>query len=104
MDYDKAQDDSDEAYSTFVEWLENKTAYELQQAKGKKKVMKAAIAAYLEKGYSAHLTIGELRDFFAYSTPCILDKAGYSEKEIDMACEIYDEINPDCFARYYLEN
>lgn len=101
MEYDKAQDDSDESYFAFVEWLENKTAAELQRAKGNERAIRAAIVGYLETGYGAHRTSGELVDFFCVSTPSVLDKAGYSEEEADDAIEIYDEINPDIFARYF---
>lgn len=101
MEYDKTQDDADASYSAFVDWLENRTAAELQQAKGKKSAIRAAIAKYLETGYGAHLTNGELVDFFCISTPCVLDKAGFTEKEMDRAVKIYDEINPDIFVRYF---
>ncbi len=101
MEYNKAQNDSDESYFAFVECLENRTAAELQQAKGNEAAIRVAVLDYLEIGYGASLTSGELVDFFCVSTPSVMDKAGYSEDEADKAIEIYDEINPKCFARFF---
>ena len=67
-------------------------------------IIKQAIADYLEKGYSARLSSGELVDFFCVSTPSILDKAGYDEEEADAAIRLYDEINTDLFSKYYPDN
>ena len=99
--YDKAQNDSEEDYFAFTTWLENKTADSLRASRGNIEATKQAIVDYLEKGYSAHLSSGELVDFFCVSTPSILDKAGYSEEEADAAVSLYDEINPALFSKYY---
>jgi hypothetical protein len=102
MKYNKSQNESEEDYSAFVEWLQNETVSSLQQAKGDVVAISAAITTYLETGYRAMLSSGELVDFFCVSD--ILDKAGYSEEEAEAAVALYDEINPDIFARYYPEN
>jgi hypothetical protein len=93
MKYD-ALNGSEESYSAFVEWLRMETASSLQQAKGDSRAIVAAITAYLEAGSNAHLTSGELVDFFCVDTPSILDRAGYSEADADLAVELYDEIAP----------
>jgi hypothetical protein len=102
--YDAMQNDSEEDYWAFITWLEDKTANSLNAARGNIEAIKQAIVDYLEKGYSAHLSSGELVDFFCVSTPSILDKAGYSEEEADAAVRLYDEINPELFHKYYPEN
>ena len=99
MEYD-ALNGSDDDYFAFVEWLENETAPNLQRAKGDKGAIAAAITNYLETGYTAHLTSGELLDFFCVDTPSILDKAGYSESDADLAVELYDEIDPGVFKKF----
>src|SRR5262245_33901146 len=104
MKYNKEQNELEEDYFAFVEWLENETASSLQLAKGDVVAITAAITAYLETGYSAALSSGELVDFFCVSTPSVLDKAGYSEEESGATVALYDEINPGIFARYYPEN
>ncbi|MGH9769266.1 MAG: hypothetical protein ACREAB_17720 [Blastocatellia bacterium] len=102
--YDKAQNDSEEDYFAFIHWLEDKTADRLRASRGNIEAIKQAIVGYLEKGYSAHLSSGELVDFFCVSTPSILDKAGYYEEEADAAIKLYDEINPELFSKYYPDN
>jgi len=104
MKYNKAQNESEEDYFAFCELLENKTASDLRQAKGDKDAIIAAITTYLETGYNALLSSGELVDFFCVSTPSILDKAGYSEEEAEEAIRLYDEINPGLFGRFYSDN
>ena len=99
MKYD-ALTGADEDYFAFVEWLESETASRLQQAKGDKRAIATAITIYLETGYNAHLTSGELVDFFCVDTPSILDKAGYLEADADMAVELYDEIEPGIFKKF----
>lgn len=99
MKYD-ALNGTDEEYAAFVEWLEGETASSLQKAKGDNRAIAAAITSYLETGYSAHVTSGELVDFFCVSTPSILDKAGYSEAEADSAVALYDEIAPSVFKKF----
>lgn len=101
MNYDKAVSTSDEEYFAFTEWLEDETAIELKQAKGNEVAIRIAIRRYLETGYQAHLTSGELVDFFCVSTPSVLDKAEFSEDEADAAVKLYDEINPEIFVKYY---
>lgn len=103
MDYDKANNDSEEVYFKFCDWLDAVTAADLKQAKGNVPAMRVAIQRYLETGYGAHLSSGELVDFFCVSTPSILDLAGYSDEEADLAVKLYDEINPGLFSRYYPE-
>jgi len=102
--YDKEQNDSEEDYFAFTAWLENKTADGLVASRGNTEAIKQTMVDYLERGYSAHLSSGELVDFFCVSTPSILDKAGYDEEEADAAINIYDEINPELFYKYYPEN
>jgi hypothetical protein len=102
MKYNKAQNESEEDYSAFVEWLENETASRLRQAKGDAVAISAAITTYLETGYKAMLSSGELVDFFCVSD--VLDQAGYSEEEAEATIALFDEINPDIFARYHPEN
>jgi hypothetical protein len=99
MEYD-ALTGSDEDYSAFVEWLESETASSLEQAKGDEPAIATAIRTYLETGYSAHLTSGELVDFFCVNTPSILDKAGYFEVHADWAVELYDQIDPEVFKKF----
>ncbi len=100
MKYEK-NDDSEEDYFAFVHWLEKETANELKQANGNVLAIRAAIHRYLERGYQAHLTSGELVDFFCVSTPCILHMAEFSDDEFDAVVTLYDEINPELFAKYY---
>lgn len=101
MGYDALNNDSEADYFKFTEWLEDEAAKDLKQAKGTEFMMRAAIQRYLETGYGAHLSSGELVDFFCVSTPSVLDKAGYSDDEIDFAVKLYDEINYELFPRYY---
>jgi len=103
MDYDALENDSEEDYFKFCDWLDAVTAADLTQAKGNVSAMRAAIQRYLETGYGAHLSSGEMVDFFCVSTPNILDMAGYSDEEADLAVKLYDEINPALFSRYYPE-
>ena len=76
------------------------TADFLRASRGNIEAIKQAIVDYLETGYSAHLSSGELVDFFCVSTPSILDKAGYYEEDADAAVKHYDEISPELFSRY----
>jgi hypothetical protein len=80
--------------------LESETASTLQQAKGDQSAIAIAITTYLETGYNAHLTSGELTDFFCVDTPNILDKAGYIGEDADLAVELYDEIDPVAFKKF----
>lgn len=102
--YDKEQNDSEEDYFAFCSWLEDKTADSLKASRGNTEAIKQAIVNYLERGYSAYLSSGELVDFFCVSTPSILDKAGYYEEEADAVIKLYDEINPELFSKYYPDN
>lgn len=102
--YDQAQNDSEEDYFAFTAWLKNKTANSLAASRGNTEAIKQAIVDYLERGYNAHLSSGELADFFGVSTPSILDKAGYDEEDAEAAIRLYDEINPELFYKYYPEN
>ena len=86
--YDKEQYDSEGDYFAFSAWLENKTADGLVASRGNTEAVKQTIVDYLERGYSSHLSSGELVDFFCVSTPSILDKAGYDEEEADAAINI----------------
>ena len=99
MEYD-ALNGSDEDYQAFVEWLETETASKLREANGDQQAIAAAITTYLETGYKAHLSSGELVDFFCVSSPSILDNAGYSEEESDLAVELYDQIDPAVFKKF----
>jgi hypothetical protein len=98
--YDKDHNDSEEDYSAFVDLLTDKTANSLSAARGDVVAINKAIVGYLERGYSAHFSFGELVDFFDES----LDKTEYSEEEADAAFKLYDEINPELFYKYYPEN
>ena len=73
----------------------------MKQAKGDERAVSAAIQRYLDTGYGAYLSPGELVDFFCVSTPSILDMAEYSEGETDAAVKLYDEINYETFPRFY---
>lgn len=101
MDYDALENDSETDYFKFTTWLEDQTAKDLKQAKGNESWIRAVIQRYLEIGYGAHLSAGELVDFFCVSTPCVLDKAGYSDAEAAFAVKLYDELNPVLFSHYY---
>jgi len=66
MNYDKAVNTSDSEYKVFIDWLTNRAALGLKQVNPDIEKMKAVINEYLETGYQAHLTSGELVDFFVF--------------------------------------
>jgi hypothetical protein len=104
MKNDAEQHNSEENHFVFVNWLEGETARSLREAKGDITALREVIRKYLEIGYSSRLSSGQLVDYFCVSTPSILDRAGYTEEEADLAVKIYDEVNPELFARYYPNN
>ena len=99
MDYEKFDNDdpetSDEDYSEYVEWLSERTAVELRQAKGDTIRQRHALCRYYKRGDQANLTPSELIDFLGVSTPSIFDMAGYTDEEGDAAMVVLtrDEIN-----------
>ena len=99
MDVDAFDNDAEgttEAdYSAFVTWLSERTAAELRQAKGDPFVEKQALCRYYQRGERAHLTPGELIDFLAVSTPCILDDANYSDAEAESLMQISDSLTEE---------
>ena len=101
MDFDKRINDSDDDYFRFIHWLEEETAKELKLARGNEQATRLAILHYLETGYGAYLTSGELVDFFCVSSPSVLDKAEYSDEETEFAVKLYDDLNPKVFSHYY---
>ena len=58
--YDKEQNDSEKDYFAFTAWLETKTADSLVASRGNTEAIKQTVVDYLERGYSAHLSSGEL--------------------------------------------
>ena len=90
--YDNDEDESDENYRLFVEWLENLTSVELRQAKGDVEQQKTACCRYFKRGLQAKLSAGELIDFLGVSTPSILDKVGYSDEEAVALFHISDAL------------
>ncbi len=64
MDFDKRTNDSDDGYFRFIHWLEDETAKELKLARGNEPATRLAILRYLETGYGAYITSGELVDIF----------------------------------------
>jgi hypothetical protein len=101
MEFNAMEKHSDEEYSVYIGWLEKRTADDLKRAKGHEHAIRAAIQHYLDTGYGAYLSPGELVDFFCVSTPSILHLAEYSEEETDAAVKLYDEINYETFPRFY---
>lgn len=96
--YDKDENESEEDYFRFVEWLENVTSAELRQAKGSIKEQEKACCRYFKRGYKANLTSGELFDFLGATSPSIVDKAGYSEEEGDALLQISDALTDEQIA------
>ena len=93
--YDKFENEAEDDYSTFVDWLENLTVEELRQAKGDVHEQKVACCRYFKRGYRANLSTGELIDFLGVSSPSILDKAGYSDEECQAFFQISDALTDE---------
>lgn len=104
MKFDALKKYSEDDYFSYIHWLEEQTANDLKRAKGDEQAIRTAIQRYLDTGYGAHLSSGELVDYFCVSTPSILHKAEYSEEETDAAVRLYDEINYQTFPRFYPRN
>ena len=99
MDYEKFDNDdpetSDDDYSEYVEWLSERTAEQLHQAKGDAVKERLALCRYYKRGEKANLTMGELIDFLAVSSPSIFDMAGYTDEESDPVMLISDGLTDD---------
>lgn len=93
--YANDEEQADEDYFAFVEWLELITADELKAVKGNAVDLRQALCRYYHRGYRANLTPDELIDFLGVSNPAILDMAGYNEEEVESTMEISDSITDE---------
>lgn len=91
--FDNDTDPSDEDYAAFVEWLSERTASELRQAKGDVELQKKCLYRYYRQGEHAHLSAEELIDFLGVSTPSILEIAGYNEEEAAALMALSDSLD-----------
>ena len=97
MGYDSVDDVSrlrEGEYGGFVDWLKEHFAGEFRAAQGDAQKVQHAVAAYRAFGEKVKLTRGELVDFLGADTPNILEMAGYSGAEGDLALAFFDE-DPD---------
>lgn len=104
MEYNAEENESEDAYSAYIHWLEQETANNLRAAKEDNAALTNAIRKYLETGYKARLSAQEMIDFFCISTPSILDMAGFTEQEAEEAVKTYDNLNSELFPQYYPRN
>ena len=80
-DFDAYINESEDDYLAFVEALQEQAVVELLQAGDDAEQRKQAIKRYFRLGDAAHLSFGELWDFFGSSADCVLEKAGFSESD-----------------------
>jgi hypothetical protein len=101
MEFNSREKYSDEEYSAFIGWLVESADSELRNVMGDKQKMREVITEYVEKGYSAHLSPGELVDFYCVSWNGVLEGRDFTDDEFTLAVELFDEIEPIVFTKHY---
>ncbi len=98
MDFESFDNDagaSDEEYFAFVAWLSARTSEEFRGARGDAVRQKTALLRFYQTGLRANLTVGELIDFIAVSSPSIPERAGYTDDEGDAVIAVSDRLTDE---------
>jgi len=88
-DDERAREEAEEA--TWAAWLE-RSKKRLAKAKGKPKQVVAALEDYIAEGRALHRPGSELWDHISVSSPSLLEKAGYDEKQTKSALEVFETL------------
>jgi hypothetical protein len=92
MAFDALRMHSDDDYFEFIERLVDDAAQRLaasSDAAGRQ----AAIIAYIQQAYDAHLSPGEITDFFCVSSDAVISRLAASEEEIDALVNVFDHLH-----------
>ena len=85
----------DSDYEQLVAGLVRKTAEEFRNAGGNIDEQRRACCRFLKRGRFAGISQSELIDFLGVSTPSVLDKTGYSDKDAQRVMDILATISDD---------
>jgi hypothetical protein len=98
MTFDAMKPFSDVQYESFIAGLSDSTVTNLRAGKGAAEI-RDAVLGYIEKAYAAHLSAGEIIDFFCVSDRCIVDRLVLSEREADCLVSLFDQLHDEFIAQ-----
>ena len=97
MSFDALRPFSDAEYEAFIAELCDSTVDALRAAANATELSRA-ILAYIERAYAAHLSPGEMTDFFCVSDGCVIDRLSLSETEADGVVSLFDHLHDEFIA------
>lgn len=80
---------------TSIEKLQKKTVAGLKAANGRPDSLGEVILSYLREGYGLGLSPSELTDYFAVSTPNIIEEACYAGTDGDSVAALFDKLHDE---------
>ena len=95
FDNELSNEDYNQDYSDFVAYLSEWTKDELKHVRGNAIKERQALCRYYKRGLRAQLTVSELIDFLAVSTPNIIEESGYEDTEGDRLMQISDSLTEE---------
>ena len=82
-------------YASLISDLQREASSRLRLARNGNSAVADAIMFYIQKGDQAGLSPEELVDFFAVSTPNVLEDAGYVGDAGDDVVALFDKLHSD---------
>jgi hypothetical protein len=82
-------------YRQKLEELITVTVRDLKAARGDPAGLRVVLARFYQRGADADFTTGELVDYLGVSSPSILERAGFSDDEVDRAMAIVADLTDE---------